>query len=242
MKLWLSAYKIVFLDKVFVVRKTVNNHWKYCSMLNSCYRTKTGTGTSLVVQWLRLCAYNAGSPGLSPGLGTRSCMLQLKILCAAMKTEDPTCHQDLVQPNYGDPMDCSLPGSSVHGIFQAKVLEWVAISFSRGSSWPRAASIANRRFTTWATREAQINIKKNKNKKNNNPGTIPRESILLSWITNCLWIFLIGCVFHWSSNHETMSRFSTDPMNHKIPMWISGTNLYTWIISYVIWTSHLSVG
>ena len=36
-----------------------------------------------------------------------------------------------------DPMDCSLPGSSVHGIFQTKVLEWVAISFSRGSSQPR---------------------------------------------------------------------------------------------------------
>ena len=35
------------------------------------------------------------------------------------------------------PMDCSLPGSSVHGIFQARVLEWVAISFSRGSSQPR---------------------------------------------------------------------------------------------------------
>ena len=33
-----------------------------------------------------------------------------------------------------DPMDCSLTGSSVHGIFQARVLEWVAISFSRGSS------------------------------------------------------------------------------------------------------------
>ena len=33
-----------------------------------------------------------------------------------------------------DPTDCSLPGSSIHGIFQAKVLEWVAISFSRGSS------------------------------------------------------------------------------------------------------------
>ena len=118
-----------------------------------------------MVQWLRLCAYNAGSPGLSPGLGTRSCMLQLKILCAAGKTEDPTCHQDLAQPNCGDPMDCSLPGSSVRGIFQAKVLEWVAISFSRGSSWPRAASIANRRFTAWATREAQINIKKKKKKK-----------------------------------------------------------------------------
>ena len=35
-----------------------------------------------------------------------------------------------------DPMDCSLPGSSIHGIFQARVLEWVAISFSRGSSRP----------------------------------------------------------------------------------------------------------
>ena len=34
-------------------------------------------------------------------------------------------------------MDCSLQGSSVHGIFQARVLEWVAISFSRESSWPR---------------------------------------------------------------------------------------------------------
>ena len=33
-----------------------------------------------------------------------------------------------------DPMDCSLPGSSVHGIFQARILGWVAISFSRGSS------------------------------------------------------------------------------------------------------------
>ena len=36
-----------------------------------------------------------------------------------------------------DPMDWSPPGSSVHGILQARILEWVAISFSRGSSWPR---------------------------------------------------------------------------------------------------------
>ena len=36
-----------------------------------------------------------------------------------------------------DPMDCSLPGSSVHGSFQSRVLEWVAIAFSRESSWPR---------------------------------------------------------------------------------------------------------
>ena len=37
-------------------------------------------------------------------------------------------------PTLCDPMDCNLPGSSIHGILQARVLEWVAISFSRGSS------------------------------------------------------------------------------------------------------------
>ena len=39
-------------------------------------------------------------------------------------------------PTLCDPMDCSLPDSSVHGIFQARVLEWIAISFSKGSSQP----------------------------------------------------------------------------------------------------------
>ena len=56
-----------------------------------------------------------------------------------------------------DPMDCSLPGSSIHGIFQARVLEWVAISFSRRSSqskdWTQVSHIVGRRFTIRATRE-----------------------------------------------------------------------------------------
>ena len=51
----------------------------------------------------------------------------------------------------------SLPGSSVHGIFQARVLEWVSISLSRGSSqprdWTQVSRIAGRHFTIWATRE-----------------------------------------------------------------------------------------
>ena len=57
-----------------------------------------------------------------------------------------------------DPMDCSLSGSSVHGIFQARALEWVTISFSMGSSQPRdrtwVSRIVGRCFTVWATREA----------------------------------------------------------------------------------------
>ena len=67
-------------------------------------------------------------------------------------------------PTLCDPMDCSLPGFSVHGIFQARVLEWVAISFSRGSSWPRdriqVSCIAVRHFTLWATRESLCNLTK----------------------------------------------------------------------------------
>ena len=57
-----------------------------------------------------------------------------------------------------DTMDCSLSGFSIHGIFQARVLKWVAISFSSGSSWPRdqtrVSCMAGRRFTLWAAREA----------------------------------------------------------------------------------------
>ena len=54
-------------------------------------------------------------------------------------------------------MDCTLPGSPVHGIFQARILGWVAISFSRGSSRPQdqtwVSQTAGRLFTVWATRE-----------------------------------------------------------------------------------------
>ena len=55
-------------------------------------------------------------------------------------------------PTLCDPMDYSPPGSSVHGILQARILEWVAISFSKRSSWPRdwtrVSCIAGRFFTT----------------------------------------------------------------------------------------------
>ena len=57
-----------------------------------------------------------------------------------------------------DPIDWDPPSSSVHGILQARILEWVAIPFSRGSSQPRGRTwvscIAGRHFILWATREA----------------------------------------------------------------------------------------
>ena len=58
-----------------------------------------------------------------------------------------------------DPMDCSPPSSSVRGILQARILEWVAIPSSRGSSWPgdqtQVSCLAGIFFTLWATKEAQ---------------------------------------------------------------------------------------
>ena len=46
-------------------------------------------------------------------------------------------------PTLCDPMDCSLPGSPVHGIFQGRILEWVAISYSKGSSQPRGWTLVS---------------------------------------------------------------------------------------------------
>ena len=61
-------------------------------------------------------------------------------------------------PTLCNPMDCSPPGSSVHGILQAQTLEWFAMSSSRGSFQPRDQTLvsctAGRFFTIWATRKA----------------------------------------------------------------------------------------
>ena len=71
-----------------------------------------------------------------------------------------TCKQE--SSTLCNSVDCSPPGSSVHGILQARILEWVAISFSRGSSQPRyrthVSLIAGRRFNLSAT--SQITFEK----------------------------------------------------------------------------------
>ena len=62
------------------------------------------------------------SPGKNTGVG---CHFLLQ--CMKVKSESEVAQS---RPTLTDPMDCSLPGSSVHGIFQARVLEWGAIAFS----------------------------------------------------------------------------------------------------------------
>ena len=64
-----------------------------------------------------------------------------------------------LHPTLCNPMDCSLPGSSVCGILQARILEWVAVFFSKESSqpidWTWISCIVGGFFTIWPTREAQ---------------------------------------------------------------------------------------
>ena len=84
-----------------------------------------------------------------------------------------------------DPMDWGLPGCSVYRILQARILEWVAISFSRGSSQPRdqtwVSRIAGRCFTIWATRELS--------------GKELQFWSLLAWVQNPV-LLLVNCVSH----------------------------------------------
>ena len=65
---------------------------------------------------------------------------ELKSLLMKVKTASEVAQSC---PTLSNPKDCSLPGSSLHGILQARVLEWIAISFSRGSSRPRDRTLVS---------------------------------------------------------------------------------------------------
>ena len=102
------------------------------------------------------------SPGNLPDPGTESASSALQVVSQLNKYLIPQSESEseVTQSclTLCDPMYCSLPGFSVHGIFQGRILEWVAVPFSRGSSWHRdrtqVSHVVGRRFTLWATREA----------------------------------------------------------------------------------------
>ena len=82
--------------------------------------------------------------------------------------QNSVCSIVQLYPTLGHPMDCGPPGSSVHGIFQARILEWAAISSSRRSSLPRdqihISCIDRQILYHWAPWEAHQNSTKGKNK------------------------------------------------------------------------------
>ena len=111
-------------------------------------------------------------------------------------------------PTLSSPMDCSPPGFSVHGILQVRILEWITLPSSRGSSRPRdrnqVSCVASRLFTIWTTREALCsNIKFKKSYKwNTTCESYPSSSFpcfllkaLLFYVSHANWIspFLLRC-------------------------------------------------
>ena len=94
-----------------------------------------------------------------------------------------------------DLIDCSLTISWVHGIFQARILEWVAIAFSRRSSqtrdWTWVSRIVGRRFTVWTTREVSIftlppyQFRVNNNDNNNSSSNNNSYHLLSTYSTVC---------------------------------------------------------
>ena len=140
----------------FLLSSNWEEEWK--QILLKIYSSDDDAAKSLQ-SWMILCDPTDGrlpcswdSPGKNTGVG---CHFLLQ--CMKVKNES-----EVIQscPTLSDPMDCSPPGSSVHGIFQARVLEWGAIPFSRGSSWSRfqvqVSHITGRFYTIWATREGHL--------------------------------------------------------------------------------------
>ena len=75
--------------------------------------------------------------GYYRGLSRVPCAIQQVLTSNLFYIFVPTCLVAQSCPTLRDPMNCSLPGSSVHGISQVRILQWIAISCSRGSSPPR---------------------------------------------------------------------------------------------------------
>ena len=133
--------------------------WLFATLWTVAYQVPLSMGFSRQKFWSGLpCPPPGNLP--NPGIKAESLALQAESLPLApsgkslksLESESEVAQLCLTLCDY---IDCSLPGSSVHGIFQAIVLEWIAISFSGGSSRPRdqtrVSRIVNRQLTAWAT-------------------------------------------------------------------------------------------
>ena len=109
---------------------------------------------------IQMCRSKRWRPGLHRGhhWGTAQPLQTWSTSCLTLAVLYSESESRLVMSVSCDPVDYT-----IHGILQARILEWVAFSFSRGSSqprdWTQVSHIAGRFFTSWATREAQIRVR-----------------------------------------------------------------------------------
>ena len=163
-EIWMTMY----LSQPLLFAKTTKNKYLGLKGQNIC----SFSGLIFLSQWLhRLCiwASRLGTGELS--LAVSSLQLFLVPVCAegflsrvhifrSVLFPHPSAHEENVKVAQSCPTLCDLMDYTVHGIFQARVLEWAAFPFSRGSSQPRDGTQVSRTangcgfFTSWATREA----------------------------------------------------------------------------------------
>ena len=117
-----------------------------------------------------------------------------------------------------DATGCSRPGSFVHGLSQARILEWVAIFFSRGSSRPRdrtqVSRIAGRLFALWATRDAYLG-----------------DSYLLQGWRACLLCSQKVLTLQWNDRYTLGGRGKVWAFNTN---WSLNVSLICWYILFVL--------
>ena len=152
------AYGMNYVCVCFLSEKTWRNTL-FSHLSSSCftYPNPTGTIDCCLCLHLFFCPVlpKSGSTGGEGGGCVRACARAHAHMYACVLSRS-------VMSSLCDPMDCSPPGSAVHGTVQARIPQWVAISFSRGSSWPRVLTCVSCVFCIdrwtlyhWTTGEAQ---------------------------------------------------------------------------------------
>ena len=197
------------------VRHLTAMNMRICSILSL---VGMDNRSDLMSTWLRAIWVSDGAwaSGQRPGSFLRQKMrdelemiwivltLLLWIISANFSSEVKWSEVAQLCPTLCDPMDCSLPGSSIRRILEARIVEWVAISYSMGSSQSRdrteVSHIVGRCFTLWATRETLLTsierIKLSSDPKEKTPlfSVGPQiSSITMKSVTASLVIILHAC-------------------------------------------------
>ena len=149
--------------------------WEETLMINSHELLQSISSTHFL-KWSQICTWPLWSISLTSPISPQASATRHKTLHLSLgldQNSDPwrsqkdqrcACVSRLVMLDSLQPLDYSPPGFSVLGILQARILEWIAISFSRGSSQPRdwtlVSGIAGRFFTIWATGKSPKRIRR----------------------------------------------------------------------------------
>ena len=188
---------------------------QFCLYIHKAYYAQHKYTHSIAYIWtLQLgptSRFSVLSIGLNIGQIQKYTLLKWKSESEVAQSCPTLCH----------PVDCSPPGSSIHGILQARILEWVAISFPRGSSqlrdWTQVSHIAGRCFNLWPTREYFTKLVCKYRTVNWSTLAEGNKMCTLPWITDSFYISPIP--WHPGGGHGNLLQYfcPESPMDRGAP-------------------------